>query len=104
MGIAGSDGRLYVASQNPEISGLPGSPDLTLSDSTNGVAWQEDTPYYTYEQGRLEGTTGDVTMTADRARQLRDRLGLQPAHQPGRRDDQPGPHHRRPRFHADAVP
>jgi hypothetical protein len=66
-GIAGADGHLFVAAQNPEISGNPGSPDLTLADSSNGVSWQATNSYYSYEQSRPEGTLGDVTMTADRA-------------------------------------
>jgi len=64
-GIAGSDGRLYLSSQNPVTSA--GSPDLTLDTSTNGAQWLESTKYYSYEGARPEGQTGDVTMTADRA-------------------------------------
>lgn len=64
-GIAGSDGELYVASQNPNVA--KGSPDTTLSQSSDGVNWAEDTPYYGYLAGRAEGQTGDVTMAADRA-------------------------------------
>ena len=65
--IAVADDQLFVASQNPELSGNPGSPDLTLSFSTNSLRWSEDKQYYTYESGRPEGTTGDVTMTSDNA-------------------------------------
>ncbi|HET9719820.1 MAG TPA: hypothetical protein VFP55_07070 [Solirubrobacteraceae bacterium] len=61
-GIAGADGELYVASQNPNAS-----PDMTLSVSNDGVNWHEDTSYYKYLAGRAEGQTGDVTMAADRA-------------------------------------
>jgi hypothetical protein len=64
-GIAGSDGELYIASQNPNVA--TGSPDTTLSQSSDGVNWIEDTPYYSYLSGRSEGQTGDVTMAADRA-------------------------------------
>lgn len=66
-GIAGGDGRLYVAAQNPEISGNPGSPDVTIADSSNGVKWLEDKGYYSYMKKKTDGTLGDVTMTADRA-------------------------------------
>jgi hypothetical protein len=66
-GITGADGRLYLAAQNPEISGNPGSPDVTIADSTNGVNWLDDSGYYSYMQTRPDGTLGDVTMTADRA-------------------------------------
>jgi hypothetical protein len=38
-----------------------------MADSGNGVQWQETTGYYSYLQTRAEGTTGDVTMTADAA-------------------------------------
>src|SRR5438067_9814004 len=61
-GIAGSDGQLYVAAQNPNAT-----PDTTLAQSGDGVTWHEDTGYYSYLQSRNEGQTGDVTMGADRA-------------------------------------
>jgi hypothetical protein len=64
-GIASSAGGLFVASQNPNAP--TGTSDITLSQSSNGLSWSEDAPYYAYENGRLEGQTGDVTMTADRA-------------------------------------
>jgi hypothetical protein len=64
-GIAGSDGELYIAAQNPNVA--TGSPDTTLSQSSDGINWQEDSAYYSYLQGRAEGQTGDVTMAADRA-------------------------------------
>jgi hypothetical protein len=64
-GIAGSDGELYVASQNPNTA--KGSPDTTLSQSSDGVNWHENTAYYSYLTSRAEGQTGDVTMAADRA-------------------------------------
>jgi LPXTG-motif cell wall-anchored protein len=66
-GIGSSAGHLFVAAQNPELPGSPGAPDLSLFDSSNGTRWQETTPYYNYEESRNEGTTGDVTMTADAA-------------------------------------
>jgi hypothetical protein len=66
-GIAGADGRLYLAAQNPEISGNPGSPDVTIADSTDGVNWLQDTGYYSYMASKTDGTLGDVSMTADRA-------------------------------------
>lgn len=66
-GIASSTGQLFVAAQNPELSGTAGQPDLSLFDSANGTAWQEAKSYYAYESGRAEGTTGDVTMSADAA-------------------------------------
>jgi hypothetical protein len=67
-GIAGVDGRLYVAAQNAEIQpGVPGNPDVTIADSSNGVSWQEDTPYYSYMQSKNDGTFGDVTMSSDAA-------------------------------------
>jgi hypothetical protein len=65
--ITGADGRLYMSAQNPELSGAPGSPDVTIADSTNGVNWLEDTGYYGYMSTKNDGTVGDVTMTADRA-------------------------------------
>jgi hypothetical protein len=61
-GIAGSDGQLYVASQNPNAT-----PDTNLAQSSDGVTWHENTAYTSYLQGRGEGQTGDVTMAADRA-------------------------------------
>jgi hypothetical protein len=64
-GIAGSDGQLYLASQNPNAP--TGSPDTTLSQSSDGVNWQENTAYYNYLSSRSDGQTGDVTMAADRA-------------------------------------
>jgi hypothetical protein len=64
-GIAGSDGQLYLASQNPNVA--TGSPDTTLSQSSDGVNWHENTAYYNYLSSRSEGQTGDVTMAADRA-------------------------------------
>jgi hypothetical protein len=60
-GIAGSDGQLYVASQNPN-----GSPDTALAQSSDGVTWHQNTAYTNYLKGRAEGQTGDVTMAADR--------------------------------------
>ena len=60
-GIAGSDGELYIASQNPNAT-----PDTIVSTSSNGVTWKDDSAYYTYLAGRAEGQTGDVTMAADR--------------------------------------
>jgi len=64
-GITGSDGELYLASQNPNVP--TGSADMTLSQSSDGVTWHENTAYYNYLNGRAEGQTGDVTMAADRA-------------------------------------
>jgi hypothetical protein len=64
-GIAGSDGELYLASQNPNTP--KGSTDMTLSQSSDGVTWHDNTTYYNYLNGRGEGQTGDVTMAADRA-------------------------------------
>ncbi len=64
-GIAGSDGELYIASQNPNVP--KGSADTTLSQSADGITWHENTAYYSYLNGRAEGQTGDVTMAADRA-------------------------------------
>jgi len=61
-GIAGSDGQLYVAAQNPNAT-----PDTTLAQSSDGTTWHEGTAYYSYLRGRNEGQTGDVTMAADRA-------------------------------------
>jgi hypothetical protein len=61
-GITGSDGELYVASQNPN-----GSPDTLLSQSSDGVTWQDNAAYSNYLKGRAEGQTGDVTMAADHA-------------------------------------
>ena len=66
-GITAADGTLYLSAQNPEISGNPGSPDVTIARSTNGKLWSEDTGYYTYMQSKTDGTLGDVTMAADRA-------------------------------------
>ena len=60
-GIAGSDGELYIASQNPNAS-----PDTLVSQSSDGVTWKDNTAYYQYLAGRAEGQTGDVTMAADR--------------------------------------
>jgi hypothetical protein len=62
-GIAGTTGGLYVAAQNPELSGNPGSPDITLAGSSTGQSWST-TGYYNYEKTRAEGTLGDVTMAA----------------------------------------
>jgi hypothetical protein len=64
-GIGSSAGQLFVASQNPNTP--KGSADTTLAQSSDGLNWSEDTPYYTYLNGRAEGQTGDVTMTSDRA-------------------------------------
>jgi hypothetical protein len=61
-GITGADGELYIASQNPNAT-----PDVTLSQSSDGIHWSEDDAYYAYLKGRAEGQTGDVTMAADRA-------------------------------------
>ena len=66
-GIGSSTGGLFVAAQNPELSGHPGTPDLSLFNAADGTSWQETSPYYAYEAARNEGTTGDVTMTADAA-------------------------------------
>src|SRR5205807_9127440 len=49
------------------ISGNPGSPDVTIANSTNGVKWLEDKGYYSYMKTKNDGTLGDVTMTSDRA-------------------------------------
>jgi hypothetical protein len=64
-GIAGSDGNLYVASQNPNVA--TGSPDTALSQSSDGINWQDNSGYYKYLGGRTESQTGDVTTAADHA-------------------------------------
>lgn len=61
-GIAGSDGQLYIAAQNPNVT-----PDTTITQSSDGVTWHTDDAYYNYLKARNEGQTGDVTMAADRA-------------------------------------
>jgi len=66
-GIAVADDRLFVASQNPNLSGTAGTPDTTLAFSTTGLKWREDKAYYAYLSGRPEGQTGDVTMASDNA-------------------------------------
>jgi hypothetical protein len=65
-GITAADGDFYVAAQNPEQSGDPGSPDVTLASSESGTRWF-NTNYFSYEKGQDEGTLGDVTMAADRS-------------------------------------
>ncbi len=60
-GIEGSDGELYIASQNPNAT-----PDTIVSQSSDGVHWHDNATYYKYLANRNEGQTGDVTMAADR--------------------------------------
>jgi hypothetical protein len=62
--IVGSDGELFIATQNPRTTATP---DMSLFRSSTGLSWQEDKPYYSYLSGRPEGQLGDVTMAADRA-------------------------------------
>jgi hypothetical protein len=66
-GIAGADGRLYIAAQNAIIQPGTPPPDVSIAYSTNGINWSEDTPYYSFVSSKNDGTFGDVGMTADRA-------------------------------------
>jgi hypothetical protein len=68
-GIAGSDGELYIASQNPNNGpmAMNTNPDTLVSQSSDGGrTWKDNTAYFNYLSGRAEGQTGDVTMAADR--------------------------------------
>jgi hypothetical protein len=68
-GIAGSDGELYIASQNPNNGpmAMNTNPDTLVSQSSDGgQTWKDNTAYFNYLSGRAEGQTGDVTMAADR--------------------------------------
>jgi hypothetical protein len=65
-GIAGADGHLHVAAQNPEISATPGSPDVSMADSgncdgssTGNRSLVENNTVYTDQNGYLVADWGD---------------------------------------------